>query len=433
MPTADKILYYAFNRKNPTVARADRYYYYDADQKQYLDSISGMYNCVLGHTMPDRIARIFERRNDTLTFASMAFFENEGANRLADRLLSLMPDYAATGFYQSGADAVEAALRCALQVSWSRHSKERSKIVGRRGTYHGLTLGGLALGASDSIRQQDVPNFLHAEPQDCFNCPFGLTYPSCELKCAASLEDLIKKEGPETIAAFVGVPSTSGGPVPDEYWPKIRSICDDYGILLVSDEVLEGMWRTGPTIALKRWNVTPDIVATGKPLGAGFMPIFAMLVTDDVRQSLADNGKFWGGHTYSGHVLSCEVALGVLDEIEDGKLSSIGIATVNRGLEMVASKVAERIKGARWGMLGAMGRIRIPCSVPRDQDRFYLDVQILLRQAGLIAWIEGVGERHLELGFAPPFNADDEFFHELEVRLNLFMDKLTGAIGPLGL
>ena len=432
MANPEKILYSIFGRENPHVERAEGYYYYDSDGKKYLDATSGAYNCVLGHTMPERVARVLREQATRLSFASMEHFENDAANRLADRLLELMPDFAATCFYQSGADAVEGALRCALQVARTRDSANRSKVIGRRGAYHGLTWGALALGGSESIRQQDVPNFLHIEPQDCFSCPFGLAYPACEVKCASALDTLIQNEGPETIAAFVGVPSTSSGPVPDEYWPKIRTICDRYGILLVSDEVLEGMWRTGPALALKRWEVTPDIVATGKALGAGFMPIFAMLVTSSVRNTLSLNGRFLGGHTFTGHILSCEIALAVLDEIESRELSSHGAESVGRQLTEVLSRICERVEGARMATLGTMARIRVPCTVPGDRRAFHLEVQALLRSVGLVVWVDDVQPNHIELGLAPPFIADEEFFRELEARFADFLERLPASAGSNG-
>jgi adenosylmethionine-8-amino-7-oxononanoate aminotransferase len=424
MSNTDKILYSIFGRRNPRVRHAAGYYYYDTNGNQYLDATSGGYNCILGHTMPERVARVLREQTEKCNFASMEHFENEAANRLAERLLALMPDFAATCFYQSGADAVEGALRCALQVARTRHSATRSKIIGRRGAYHGLTLGALALGASDSIRPQDVPNFLHIEPQDCFTCPFNLEYPHCELKCAAALGRLIEKEGPETIAAFVAVPSTFGGPVPDEYWPQIRSTCDRYGILLVSDEVLEGMWRTGPAVALKRWGVIPDVVATGKVLGAGFMPIFAMLVTDAVRDTLSQSGRFMGGHTFTGHVLSCEVALAVLEEIESRKISTSGVESVGHRLNEVLSRICERVDGSRMATLGTMARLRIPYSVTGDPRVFHLEVQRLLRAVGLVVWVDDVQQSHIDLGLGPPFIADEEFFHELEIRLVRFLEEL---------
>jgi len=432
MANPEKILYSIFGRENPLVQRAEGYYYYDSSGNQYLDASSGAYNCVLGHTMPERVARVLREQATRLSFASMEHFENDAAKRLADRLLQLMPGFAATCFYQSGADAVEGALRCALQVARTRDSAKRSKIIGRRGAYHGLTWGALALGGAESIRAQDVPNFLHIEPQDCFSCPFGLAYPGCEVKCASALDTLIQKEGPETIAAFVGVPSTSSGPVPDEYWPQIRAICDRYGILLVSDEVLEGMWRTGPAVALNRWGITPDVVATGKVLGAGFMPIFAMLVTGPVRDALSLNGKFLGGHTYTGHILSCEVALAVLDEIESRELSSHGVESVGRQLTQVLSRICERVEGARMATLGTMGRLRIPCAVPGDPHAFHFQVQALLRAVGLVVWVDDVQPQHIELGLAPPFIADEEFFRELEGRFERFLEKLPVTAGSNG-
>jgi adenosylmethionine-8-amino-7-oxononanoate aminotransferase len=428
MSTNEKLLYFMFDRALPVVERAQGYYYHDVEGRQYLDATSGAYNCVLGHTMPERIAHVLREQTQRFSYASMAYFHNDAANRLADRLLTLMPDFAAACFFQSGADAVEAALRCALQVARTRSGPSRTKIIGRRGAYHGLTLGGLALGAHDSIRSQDVPNFLHIEAQDCFKCPYGLSYPGCDTRCASALEELIEREGPETIAAFVGVPSTNGGPLPDEYWPKIRAICDRHGILLVSDDVLEGMWRIGPAVALNRWGVVPDIVATGKVLGSGFMPIFATLVTDTVRNTLTQSGKFWGGHTYMGHVLSCEVAHAVLDEIEERELSSKGVERVTRLLHEALARSSQRVPGARMSTLGAMGRLCIPCGTPADARALFLLAHSLLREVGLIAWIDEIVHDYIEIGFAPPFIADEPFFQELESRLNRFLDALQAKL-----
>lgn len=428
MSTRDKILYYIFDRNNPFVARAEGYYYYDTDGNQYLDAVSGAYNCVLGHTMPERVADALKAQVGKLSFASMAYFQNGAAMRLADRLLALMPAYAATGFYQSGADAVEAALRCALQVARTRHSASRTKIIGRRGAYHGLTTGAVALGGAGVIRPEDVPNFVQLEAQDCFNCPFDLAYPSCQLRCASALERLIEREGPDTIAAFFGVPSTNGGPVPDDYWPRIREICNKYQILLVCDEVLEGMWRIGPALALSRWGVVPDIVATGKALGAGYIPIFATLVTADVRDTLAMSGRFWGGHTYSGHALSCDVALAVLDEIEARVLSASAIEVIESRLRDVLAAICRRIPGAKLAVIGAMGRLIVPCAAGVGTE-FYLEVQRLLRSCGLLLWIEDIRESQIEFGLGPPYTADREFFDELQRRLEDFLGKL-GRIAP---
>jgi adenosylmethionine-8-amino-7-oxononanoate aminotransferase len=233
----------------------------------------------------------------------------------------------------------------------------------------------------------------------------------------------------------VGVPSNSGGPIPDEYWPKIRSICDRYGILLVIDDVLEGLFRIGSAVGLKRWGVVPDAIATGKVLGSGFVPIFAMLVSAEVRDALAEDGRFWGGHTYSGHILSCEVGSAVLDEIESRKLSTTGVEFVGGQLRAVLNRICERREGARMASLGALGRLRVPTKVPGDPRAFYVEVQALMRKAGLIVWIDDVQPGHIEFSFGPPFIADGEYFHELESRLDAFVKTLpppSRAVHPKG-
>jgi len=433
VPTTDKILYYLFDRKNPRIESAAGYYFRDVEGRQYLDGTSAAFNCVLGHTMPERVAEAFRRRTTRHSFASMAHFENDAVNGLATRLLGLMPDYAAVGFFQSGADAVEATLRCALQVARTRHSAKRSKIIGRRGNYHGLTLGALGLQRADAVPPADLPSFVHLDPHDCFGVVPGAACPDAGAHAAADLERLVEKEGPDTIAAFVGVPSISGGPVPDEYWPRVREICDRYGILLVLDDVLEGLWRLGPAVGVARWGVVPDVLANGKVLGAGFMPIFAMLVTAEIRDTLSQEGRFWGGHTYSGHMLSCEVGSAVLEEIEERKLSTTGVEAVGRNLDATLKRVSEERAGSRMASLGALGRLRVPCAVPPDSQAFYLQVQAWMREAGLIVWIDDIQPGHpgpdrpsgyVDFSFGPPFVADAEYFHELELRLTRFVATL---------
>jgi adenosylmethionine-8-amino-7-oxononanoate aminotransferase len=421
---ADKILYYAFGRRNPRVQRAEGYYYFDTEGNRYLDASSGAFNCVLGHTVPARIAAVLRAQASKLNFSNMSHFQNDAADRLVERMLALMPDYAAMGFFQSGSDAVEAAVRCALKVAAHRHGPARCKVISRRGDYHGATMGALALWGTEITCRQHFPNFLATEAQDCLSCPFDLKYPQCELQCAATLRGLIEREGPDTIAAFIGTPSARGGPVPDEYWPQVRGICHEYDIALISDEVLEGMWRTGPASALQRWGVTPDIVATGKALGAGFVPIFATLLTAEARDTLAEGGPFHCGHTFSGHILSCEVAGAVLDEIQARRLSSVGVEFVGRRLDALMRRVCERVEGARAGSLGALAHLWLPCTVNADRHAFYLQSQKHLQSAGLHAWIGQVRQSEIEVYLAPPYIADEEFFHELDGALGRFTERL---------
>ncbi len=424
MPATDKILFYMFGRENPRVVRADGYYYYDTRGNQYLDGTSSAFNCVLGHSMPKGVQDVFRRQTERLNFATLAYFQNDAADRLADRLLTMMPDYAALGLYQSGSDAVEAAMRCALQVSRIQGRDRRTKIIGRRGGYHGPTLGTLALSGSGSIRGEDFPTFIHLESLDCFACPFGAVYPTCEVKCASMLRQLVEKEDPETIAAFIAEPSSKGGPVPDEYWPQIREICDEYGILLVSDEILEGLGRTGPTVALNRWGVVPDLVATGKVLGAGYMPIFAMLVTEEVRNILAQGGASVNGHCFSGHILSCEVAHAVLDEIESRQLAPQGIVAIERQLTEVLTRVCARFEGTRMAVLGALARLSIRKELTEGYEAAYLRTQGLLQSCGLLLFIRVLAKDRIELAVAPPFTADHEFFDQLEKRLVRFLERI---------
>lgn len=429
MSTSDRTLFFIFGRNNPRVDHAEGYFYYDTNGHQYLDATSGAYNCVLGHTVPERVSTVIRRQMERLNFATMAFFKNDSVERLADRLLEIMPDYAAMGFYQSGSDAVEAALRCALQVAKQHKGSACSKIIGRRSSYHGSTLGTLALSGLgfglNMFQREDFPKFRQIEPQDCMCCPFNLQYPTCGVKCASALEEMIEAEGPETIAAFVAEPSGRGGPVPVEYWAQIRAICDRYGILLVADEILEGLWRTGPAVALKRWGVVPDIIATGKVLGAGFAPIFPTLVSEYVRDSLAQSGAFWGGHAYSGHIFSCEIALAVLEEIESRQLSTVGVERVGSQLQTTLEHICEQ-EGTTMAVLGTLARIHIPCTVAADKQSFYLATQAHLQSSGLHALIRDVKQDRIEILLAPPFIADEAFFEELNRRLRLFIRRLPG-------
>jgi adenosylmethionine-8-amino-7-oxononanoate aminotransferase len=202
------------------------------------------------------------------------------------------------------------------------------KVISRWTSYHGNTLGALALSGHTGRRRYYQPLIRHTPhivPAYCYRCPFGRKPESCALECADDLEKTILYEGPDSVSAFMAEPvvgATAGALVPkDGYFQRIREICDRYDVLLIVDEVMTGIGRTGRNFAVDHWGVKPDMIVCAKGLGAGYYPVFCVITTEAVHAAIKQgNGNFVHGHTYSQNPLACATALAVLDYIEKHEL-----------------------------------------------------------------------------------------------------------------
>ena len=301
----------------------------DAAGKTYIDASGGAAVSCLGHNHP-RVVQALKDQLDHLDFAHSAFFTTPVAEALADRLIALAPrGMERVYFVSGGSEAVEAGLKLARQYFLEIGQPQRRHFIARRQSYHGNTLGALATGGNVWRREPYAPLLMevsHIAP--CFAYRFKRDDESEEQygrRVADELEAEILRLGADTVAAFVAetvVGATTGcvTAVPG-YFKRIREICDRYGVLLMLDEVMCGMGRTGTLFASEQEGIAPDLVAVAKGLGGGVQPIGALIVAGKIYQAIANgSGAFLHGHTYMGHPLACAAALAVQQVIRDDDL-----------------------------------------------------------------------------------------------------------------
>ncbi len=306
----------------PRVARAEGVFLWDTDGKRYLDANSGAVVANLGHGNAHVLSAMAAQASK-VTFAYPRFFESEESIALADRVCEMAGHGFDRAFFVSGgSEANESALKLARQYAVVTGQGSRFKVISRDPSYHGSTLGALAVtGDANTLALygamvQQMPKI--PAPLS-YRVPDGHTLESHALACADALEATILREGPETILAFIMEPVgglSSGATVaPAAYYRRVREICDRHGVLLVYDEVMSGAGRTGAFLAAHHWDVRPDIVTLAKGLAGGYTPLGAMLVPDRIVDAIASSGGFVHGHTYFTNPLSCAVANAVVDEV----------------------------------------------------------------------------------------------------------------------
>jgi adenosylmethionine-8-amino-7-oxononanoate aminotransferase len=305
----------------------------DRDGKRYIDACGGAAVSCLGHGHPD-VAAALRKQLNTIPYAHTGFFTTEVAEALADRLVQDAPQgmdhvYLVSG----GSEAVEAALKMARQYFVETGEKQRRHVIARRQSFHGNTLAALATGGNEWRRSQFRPLLIdthHIDP--CYAYRFQGAEESDEAyaeRAAQALEDKILEIGADQVMAFVAetVVGATAGAVPPvaDYWKRIRSICDRYGVLLILDEVMCGMGRTGTLHACEQDGVAPDLLAIAKGLGGGYQPIGAVLLHARIFDAFTSgSGFFQHGHTYMGHPMAAAAGLAVLEVIRrDGLLANV--------------------------------------------------------------------------------------------------------------
>ncbi|WP_308639470.1 aspartate aminotransferase family protein [Paenibacillus silvisoli] len=313
----------------PTIAYGKGVFLYDNDGKRYLDASSGAVTAGIGHGVQE-IIDAMHAQAQKVSFVYRSQFTSEPAERLAKRLSDLAPgrDYWSF-FVNSGSEATETAMKIAIQYWQEQGIRGKTKVISRRMSYHGITLGSLSMSGHVARRRRFVPLLEElplVAPPYCYRCPFGKsTAEGCGLACADDLETAIKRIGAEHVAAFIAEPiiGAAGGAVvpPDGYYQRIKEICERYGVLFIADEVMTGIARTGTMFGMEHWGVEPDVIALGKGLSAGYTPIAATLAKDHVIEPiLAGSQIVMSGHTFSANPQSAAVSLAVLDYIEGNQL-----------------------------------------------------------------------------------------------------------------
>ncbi len=299
------------------VVKADGVYFWDADGKRYLDFASQLVNTNIGHQNP-KVVKAIQDQAAKLTFVAPGM-ATVPRGLLGKKLAEVTPgDLNKTFFTLGGAEANENAIKIA------RFYTGRHKILARYRSYHGATHGAIAL-TGDYRRlpvEPAMPGVIHFLDPYCYRCPFGWTIDTCHRECISHVEEVIQHEGPDQIAAIIleGVTGTNGLIIPpDDYWPRMREICDKYGILLISDEVMSGWGRTGKWFAVDNWDVVPDIITTAKGITSGYVPLGAVIVREKIARFF-DDKYFYAGLTYNGHALACAAALATIQAYEEDNI-----------------------------------------------------------------------------------------------------------------
>lgn len=334
VPRPPSNLFYQSRQRRPLFDRAEGVYMWDVDGRRYLDGCSGAMVSNIGHSNPNVLAAM-QQQMARGTFAYRLHFENEPAETLAARVAGLAPPGLDRVFFVSGgSEAVESCLKLARQHAVATGESSRFKVIARHPSYHGSTLGALAVTGYTPMTAPFAP-MMHEMPK--IPAPTvhldrdDLTAEERGRRHADLLEAEILRQGPETVLAFimepVGGASTGALVAPDNYYPRVREICDRHGVLLIHDEVMSGAGRTGRFLAGDHWGVVPDLVALSKGFAAGYVPLGAMLAADRIVEPVLDAGGFIHGYTYAGNPLACAAGNAVLDEILEQDL-------MNRAVDM---------------------------------------------------------------------------------------------------
>lgn len=429
-------------RTPPVAVRGEGIYLIDADGRRYIDACGGAAVSCLGHGHPVVTEAIAEQARQ-LEYVHTGFFTTEAAEKLAALVAESSPGALdRVWFTSSGSEAIEAAIKLARQYHLERGQPGRVRIIARRQSYHGNTLGALAAGGSAWRRAPYSPLLVDVSLVDpCFEYRFaeaGETAEEYGRRAAGALEAEIVAVGPETVIAFVAetvVGATAGAvpPVPG-YFQRVREICDGYGILLILDEVMCGSGRTGTFLACEQDGVVPDIVTLGKGLGGGYEPIGAVVCTSEIYEAIArGSGALKHGQTYNAHPIGCAAALAVQQVILDEGLLGRVFEAGDRLRQLLKQRFADhpnvgdiRGRGLLVGMeIVADRKTKAPFPPARavhqraKGDAF--DRGLLIYPGG--GTIDGRLGDHILL--APPYNVTDD---ELKMIVDLLAETVDAVL-----
>ena len=425
---------------NPVAVSGDGCYVIDSSGKRYLDGSGGAAVSCLGHSDREVTEKI-KNQLDSLAFAHTGFFTSEPAEQLADLLIEKSPQGLDRVYFVSGgSEAVEAAIKLARQYFLEKGEKSRTKIIARLQSYHGNTLGALAAGGNMWRREPFSPLMVETSHVDACYAYRGMmegeTDTEYGLRMANELEHKILQLGSEQVMAFIAEPvvgATLGAVAAVKgYFQRIREICDQYGVLLILDEVMCGMGRTGSLFACEQDFISADIITIAKGLGAGYQPIGAMLCSAEIYQTIEQgSGFFQHGHTYLGHPSACAGGLAVVSSI------------IERDLVKQCAIQGNKLKALleqRFHSHPHVGDIRgrgLFLGLEFVQDKYtkkpfdpYLGIHKKVKasafEAGLVCYPMGGtidGHRGDHVLLAPPFIITDDQLQELVDKLAIAVDK----------
>ncbi|MFN3824302.1 MAG: aspartate aminotransferase family protein [Pseudorhodobacter sp.] len=428
----------------PTAVSGDGCYIIDAQGRRYLDGSGGAAVSCLGHSDPG-VRAALHAQLDRLAFAHTGFFTSEAAESLADLLIEDAPEGIERVYLVSGgSEAVEAAIKLARQYFMEIGQPARHRVIARRQSYHGNTLGALAAGGNAWRRAQFAPllaDTTHIAPCYAYrDRQDGESPEAYGRRVADELETEIQRLGPETVMAFVAEPvvgATMGAvPAVPGYLRRIREICDRHGVLLILDEVMCGMGRTGHLYACAEDGVAPDMLTVAKGLGAGYQPIGALLTSARIYDAIAaGSGFFQHGHTYMGHAMAAAGAGAVLRAIKGGGLL---VQVQARGAELQAALEARFGQHPHIGDIRGRGLFRgLELVENRETKAVFDPARKLHAKVKAAAMVEGLicypmggtidGQRGDHILLAPPFIISGDQIGELTDKLGRAVDRALAA------
>jgi len=430
-----------FRKTYPQAIRGEGCFILTADGRKYLDAAGGAAVVTIGHGV-ESVARAMGEQAGRLAYVHSSQFESAPAAELARRLLSLAPKSFRNGrvyLTSGGSEATETAIKLCRQYFLERGETKRIRIVSRKQSYHGTTLGALAVSGNVARREPFAPllnEWGHIPPCYCYRCPMGLHYPECNVDCADELDRMLRRENPETVAAFILEPlsgATLGAvPPPNGYLQRIAEICREHGILLIADEVMSGMGRTGKVFAVDHWGVEPDIILVGKGVASGYAPLGGLLVNPRIVETIErGSGIFLHGFTYNAHPVAAAAGVAVLDYIAQNNLFE-RVSPVGHELRAALEPLAQL---SVVGDIRGMGLLQ-GIEIVRDRETrepFPPEAHIANRiaedamEAGVITYpMQGSvdGRRGDHILLAPPFTISSQ-------QIQMIAGALSNALGEL--
>ena len=421
------------------IARAEGVWLHTPDGHRILDAAGGAIVVNVGHGRSE-VARAAAEAIEREGYVVPPFV-TESRLRLLERMRNgwMPPGQTRVAFTSGGSESVELALRLARHHHVAAGRPERFKIIGRDLSYHGTTLATLAVGGHVKRRHGLEPLLLESRRIPacyCLRCPLEREYPGCETACASSLEEVIEREGPETIAAFIAEPiggSTAGALVPpDGYWARIAEICRAHDILIIADEVMTGFGRTGRRFAVEHWGLEPDILVGGKGLSGGYMPMGAVFATNEVVAPLAERGEAPMFYTYSAHPAACaaaEVVLGILER-EDlvARAARMGERLRTRLSKLESHPHVAEVRGT--GLLLGVELVR----ERRTLEPFPVEARVTDRvvatglRRGVFFYPGGCGPARDVITLGPPFVLDEDDVETIGRVLEESIDEVVAKV-----
>jgi len=416
-----------------------------ADGRRYLDAAGQAAVVSIGHGVQE-IGRAMAEQSGKIAFAHTTQFHSEPAEKLAERVLKIAPrnfqDGGRVYFTSGGSEATETAIKLARQYFLETKQPARYRVVSRKQSYHGSTLGAMSVSGNVGRRAPYapmIPEWGHVSPCFCYHCPFGKTYPECNLACADDLDAFLKANDASSVAAFLFEPvvgaTLGAAPAVEGYTARISEICRKHGILLIADEVMTGMGRTGKPFASEHWKLEPDIILTGKGIASGYAPLGAVLVAPRIVEAFEKgSATFMHGFTYQAHPVATAAGNAVFDYLEAHKLFD----KVTPAGEMLRHALAKLENHAHVGQVRGLGLLQgiefVKGKSGREPFAKEEGISEKIRQAALEknvlvypgqGTVDGVRGDHLLL--APPFVINESECEQIANAVQYALEKTFSA------